>query len=91
MCQRVMITIALAAKPSLLIADGQTTGLDVTTQAVVAGSIGELAAESAWRRSPSHDLLAAQRAKHIDHACRTCRGACETQEMFATAPSLTMS
>ncbi|MGL4441687.1 MAG: ABC transporter ATP-binding protein, partial [Bosea sp. (in: a-proteobacteria)] len=35
MCQRVMIAMAIAGKPSLLIADEPTTGLDVTTQKTV--------------------------------------------------------
>jgi peptide/nickel transport system ATP-binding protein len=42
MCQRVMIAMAMAAEPELLIADEPTTGLDVTTQKVVMDLLVEL-------------------------------------------------
>jgi peptide/nickel transport system ATP-binding protein len=42
MCQRVVIALALACRPQLLIADEPTTGLDVTTQKTVMELIVEL-------------------------------------------------
>ena len=67
MCQRVMIAIALAAKPSLLIADEPTTGLDVTTQVVIMDLIADLANELGMATIfITHDLaLASQRATRI--------------------------
>jgi peptide/nickel transport system ATP-binding protein len=42
MCQRVVIALALACRPQLLIADEPTTGLDVTTQKAVMDLVTEL-------------------------------------------------
>ncbi|MGL5114485.1 MAG: ABC transporter ATP-binding protein [Beijerinckiaceae bacterium] len=67
MCQRVMIAIALAARPSLLIADEPTTGLDVTTQAIIMDIIAERAKATGMATVfITHDLgLAAERADRI--------------------------
>jgi peptide/nickel transport system ATP-binding protein len=67
MCQRVMIAVAVAARPVLLIADEPTTGLDVTTQAVVMDLIAEMAAQTGMATLLiTHDLaLAAERAGRI--------------------------
>ena len=45
MCQRIVIAIALACRPQLLIADEPTTGLDVTTQKAVMDLMVELTRE----------------------------------------------
>jgi peptide/nickel transport system ATP-binding protein len=42
MCQRIVIALALACRPQLLIADEPTTGLDVTTQKTVMDLVTEL-------------------------------------------------
>ena len=51
MCQRVVIALALACQPQLLIADEPTTGLDVTTQKAVMDLVVELTRSAACRPS----------------------------------------
>jgi peptide/nickel transport system ATP-binding protein len=64
-CQRVMIAIALAAAPKLLIADEPTTGLDVTTQAAIMALLSELARDRHMSTLLiTHDLSMA--ADHCD-------------------------
>ncbi len=46
MCQRIMIAMALACKPSLMIADEPTTALDVTTQAQILSLMKDLKDET---------------------------------------------
>ena len=67
MCQRVMIALALATRPALLIADEPTTGLDTTVQATILDLMAALARErGAGTILITHDLaLAAERCDRI--------------------------
>lgn len=62
MCQRVMIAMAMACEPRLIIADEPTTGLDVTTQKAVMDLLAALTRERGMAMVLiTHDLgLAAQ-------------------------------
>jgi len=81
MCQRVMIALALACEPALLIADEPTTGLDITTQAVIMDLVAELAASQHMATLLiTHDLglaseycdrIAVMHAGHIVEIART--------------------
>jgi len=60
LCQRIMIALALACAPKLLIADEPTTGLDVTTQTAILNLIRELTqAQSMALILITHDLALA--------------------------------
>ena len=67
MCQRVMIALATACNPALLIADEPTTGLDVTTQKAVMDLLAErCAARGMALMLITHDLgLAAQYCQRV--------------------------
>ena len=103
MKQRVMIAIALAGKPRLLIADEPTTALDVTIQAQILDLLRRLQAERAMGMLLiTHDLgVVAQMATRIgvmyageivEEAPRTAFFSAPahpyTQQLFAALPGL---
>jgi peptide/nickel transport system ATP-binding protein len=62
MCQRIMIAMAIACAPKLLIADEPTTGLDVTTQKTVMDLLAKITAERGMAMILiTHDLGLASR------------------------------
>jgi peptide/nickel transport system ATP-binding protein len=67
MCQRVMIALAIACSPALLIADEPTTGIDVTTQAAILDLLRELGGQSRMATILiTHDLgVVAERCDRI--------------------------
>jgi peptide/nickel transport system ATP-binding protein len=88
MCQRVMIALALACSPSLLIADEPTTGLDVTTQTGILDLLDDLRQTARMAMILiTHDLgLASERCDRIVvmHAGHVVEAA-PTRTLFATA------
>ncbi len=87
LCQRVMIALALACNPKLLIADEPTTGLDVTTQAAIMALIKAKTRERGMALLLiTHDLgLAREQCDRIVvmHAGHTVESA-PTEALFAS-------
>ena len=86
MRQRVMIAMAIACKPSLILADEPTTALDVTIQAHILELLGRIQAEMGMAMIlVTHDLgLIAERAHDVAvmYAGRIVEQA-DTKELFA--------
>ncbi len=86
MRQRVMIAMAIACKPSLILADEPTTALDVTIQAHILELLGRIQAEMSMAMIlVTHDLgLIAERAHDVAvmYAGRIVEQA-DTKELFA--------
>jgi len=86
MRQRVMIAMAIACKPSLILADEPTTALDVTIQAHILELLGTIQREMGMALVlVTHDLgLIAERAHEVAvmYAGRIVEQA-ETKELFA--------
>jgi peptide/nickel transport system ATP-binding protein/oligopeptide transport system ATP-binding protein len=86
MRQRVMIAMAIACKPSLILADEPTTALDVTIQAHILELLGKIQAEMGMAMIlVTHDLgLIAERANEVAvmYAGRIVEQA-DTRELFA--------
>ncbi len=85
MCQRVLIAMALACTPALLIADEPTTGLDVVTQATIMDLMRELSAQNRMATLfITHDLGLAARycarivVMHAGHVVEVAH----TKELF---------
>lgn len=84
MCQRIVIALALACRPQLLVADEPTTGLDVTTQKAVMDLIMDLTRE----RGMSTILI----THDLGLAAATCDKVVvmEKGQVVETAPSATI-
>jgi oligopeptide/dipeptide ABC transporter ATP-binding protein len=86
MRQRVMIAMAIACKPSLILADEPTTALDVTIQAHILELLGKIQTEMGMAMIlVTHDLgLIAERAHEVAvmYAGRIVEQA-DTRELFA--------
>ena len=89
MCQRVVIALALACRPQLLIADEPTTGLDVTTQKAVMDLVVELTkARGMSTILITHDLgLAAAYCDRVVVMEKGCVVETAASKTIFTAPS----